>query len=1198
MAGERTLPGLGLTGNWDLGSPYKAQMDANLRLISGVAQIVVKSKDTALPGTPSIGDIYLVRSDDGTNPGKIAIWDGATGSEAWVYITPIVGWMAYVTDLADTYRFESDGWNVFSSGAGVATGGTATPITAQYWRIASMEQTAANGRSLAEIAFREAVGGADTAPASVSAFSTFSSFVAGNAVDGNPATIWSSDGSNVGEWFRAAFSAPVNLAEIAITARNDSNFTQSPQRFAVEYSDDDITWVRAGTTVEALAAYTAGSTKTFNLSTVTTVTGGGTGGGTGDPANYAASTPVSNATSWNLASADAPGTGGAVTATLIADDTNGVFGFNTLGNASALRYENPAKRPTLGADFDHVFNLSLMVPADNFAIAGIYVEASGTNKVYIVGKFWEGRWYRQYWNGNAFSSEGVVTSIHGDTDGTSFNGYMRLARVGATLFTYISLDGLSWLQIAEETIATHLGDIDRIGIMYNASSQSGTTGGLISVSGHDDTGPQARAVGTGGGGGGSSVSIEDEGVVIDAAASSINFVGAGVTVTDEAGKPTVTIPGGGGSLAVSEEGVAVVATTTNINFVGDSVTVTDVGGVATVTIATPTTSLYSAFDAADLTNVQPVLGGGMILRNSAYTGPAIRVADNLSTDEVDVPFDAFGRVSGARPYGDDTRLITVYDQWGTDDMTALKAVGITLVEEDAASGFYTWQIDFGTSTDGLFTASTGADNPPWEQANPLWALGHQRVTNGGLVNIHGAGSNGNFMGIGVWQEGADLHWRVDGSNSGDWTITDWVLDSPSSQNFARAIGDMTQRTGTAYAYYNGAAAGTLAYANPNDTYKNSGRYGYGNGDFAIGDDFNGLSSELHVFGSTGVATAGEITFIDTALAEVQTIAEFASGGGGGASTIEDLEGIDVTRSLLTSSHNGQALVWDFTAQAFIAAPPGFDSLRLGGGMDVLYSVADLALAPFVNVVLDEGTYALDQYDEIIIMLEGANTTLAIELSADGGTTPENLDIYQRSNATSYSALTRMKAGPNIDGSAGTAAIARITGFSLPDFPTVMECFGSSTANPANTMTQNGLSENVTRHNAISLYMTGGGSATSGRLYVVGVKKSRQPLEFGAKRSTTWGADTVLSEQPTQGAKFRSGTVGTVVLDVAPGVNTVFDVKDVAGTVFATGTVLAAATQADLVAATTGIITDEVRIIATGASGSATTARVSLRGEVA
>jgi hypothetical protein len=90
-----------------------------------------------------------------------------------------------------------------------------------------------------------------------------------------------------------------------------------------------------------------------------------------------------------------------------------------------------------------------------------------------------------------------------------------------------------------------------------------------------------------GGGGGGSLDVEDEGISIDAAVVVMDFVGAGVTVTQTvAGEVEVNIPGTDTNttdLVVQEEGVTVVIGDT-LNFVGASVTVTDVGGVATVTV--------------------------------------------------------------------------------------------------------------------------------------------------------------------------------------------------------------------------------------------------------------------------------------------------------------------------------------------------------------------------------------------------------------------------------------------------------------------------------------------------------------------------------------------------------------------------------------------------------------------------------------
>lgn len=79
------------------------------------------------------------------------------------------------------------------------------------------------------------------------------------------------------------------------------------------------------------------------------------------------------------------------------------------------------------------------------------------------------------------------------------------------------------------------------------------------------------------------VNVQDEGVPVLTPAQTLNFVGAGVTVTDAgANRATVTIPAAASSLAVEQDGVAV-ATATTLDALGTStqpigITATDAGG--------------------------------------------------------------------------------------------------------------------------------------------------------------------------------------------------------------------------------------------------------------------------------------------------------------------------------------------------------------------------------------------------------------------------------------------------------------------------------------------------------------------------------------------------------------------------------------------------------------------------------------------
>jgi hypothetical protein len=105
MAGERTLPGIGLVGFWNLGSGYKTQMDANLRTLSTLTQLRAISRVTALPGSPTNGDIYIVPTG-GANANEIAIRDNG----AWVYFVPAEGYMAYIADEDTYYLYSGSAW--------------------------------------------------------------------------------------------------------------------------------------------------------------------------------------------------------------------------------------------------------------------------------------------------------------------------------------------------------------------------------------------------------------------------------------------------------------------------------------------------------------------------------------------------------------------------------------------------------------------------------------------------------------------------------------------------------------------------------------------------------------------------------------------------------------------------------------------------------------------------------------------------------------------------------------------------------------------------------------------------------------------------------------------------------------------------------------------------------------------------------
>jgi hypothetical protein len=118
MTGERTLPGAGLTGYWDLGdSTWKPGMDTNLRAVSALLQLTVKTRTTALPGSPAQGDMHLVPSGAGVSPNQIALYDNA----AWVYVAPRLGTRAFVQDESKFYYWNGTAWTLETADASGTT---------------------------------------------------------------------------------------------------------------------------------------------------------------------------------------------------------------------------------------------------------------------------------------------------------------------------------------------------------------------------------------------------------------------------------------------------------------------------------------------------------------------------------------------------------------------------------------------------------------------------------------------------------------------------------------------------------------------------------------------------------------------------------------------------------------------------------------------------------------------------------------------------------------------------------------------------------------------------------------------------------------------------------------------------------------------------------------------------------------------
>ena len=254
---------------------------------------------------------------------------------------------------------------------------------------------------------------------------------------------------------------------------------------------------------------------------------------------------------------------------------------------------------------------------------------------------------------------------------------------------------------------------------------------------------------------------------------------------------------------------------------------------------------------------------GTVLRNHGYTGPALRVEDNSNPGTVlDINFDSAGLVRGDTPYGSDTRVVALYDQFGSSDLFAVRTDNITIEREDNEVGV--WRLNFnggGELTSTILTDSS----PPWASNNPVWAVSCERETLSGFYTLWGIPTNSNSMELGAFVNNTGIQWRVNASSSVTWVGADYVANSDvvHAPGVERLIGDVSDGV-EAHAVYNGNDAGTLAFTGPL-TYDAGEALNIGGG--VSGQDFRGNVVELVIFDPAGPITPAQTTAIDDALKE-------------------------------------------------------------------------------------------------------------------------------------------------------------------------------------------------------------------------------------------------------------------------------------------------------------------------------------------
>lgn len=237
----RNLPGLGLTGFWPLGqNGWKDANDLNLRVLSVVGRGWVKSRTTVLPSPPAAGEtVYIVPSDDVTNPNKIGVWDGEAGAEAWVYLDPQEGMWFFVDDAAERVQYVDGAWVAFSAGGGGGGGGAATAY--RYWRLrltSETQKTASGTLWLFELEFRSTAGVQETATGGTVISSGWT-----NPTNAFGTSRASAASPFIDKFIGYDFGSEKTVEEVLVAY--DTTFASAPTNYVIEASTDNVTWVVA-----------------------------------------------------------------------------------------------------------------------------------------------------------------------------------------------------------------------------------------------------------------------------------------------------------------------------------------------------------------------------------------------------------------------------------------------------------------------------------------------------------------------------------------------------------------------------------------------------------------------------------------------------------------------------------------------------------------------------------------------------------------------------------------------------------------------------------------------------------------------------------------------------------------------------------------------------------------------------------------
>jgi hypothetical protein len=127
-----------------------------------------------------------------------------------------------------------------------------------YWRIHVTANNGSSNVAIGEIEFRADIGGADQATGGTpTASSSLGGFPASNAFNNDGGSTFWVGGAATGD-IQYHFTTAVQVQQVQITSRGDGFTSDAPRTFAIQYSDDGISWGTAWSIPDD-TGWTAGS---------------------------------------------------------------------------------------------------------------------------------------------------------------------------------------------------------------------------------------------------------------------------------------------------------------------------------------------------------------------------------------------------------------------------------------------------------------------------------------------------------------------------------------------------------------------------------------------------------------------------------------------------------------------------------------------------------------------------------------------------------------------------------------------------------------------------------------------------------------------------------------------------------------------------------------------------------------------------